>query len=1271
MNYYSLVPLIALIILCITNFDVFFDKRYQLADKKVLLTYQLFIISVALFYMNDLVWGFVDPLPDKTIASSITSIFFLFMGVCVLAWTYFATTYIPYNKVFNWTLRITGIGFLITMFVLLAINSFNPILFSYYGSYETRPARNGMYGFQAVVFFLISVYAFITLLRKRGQRSAQYLTLATFGLVMGLFISGQIYLPLYPMYSLGLSVGTILVHTFIVGSYRDRMRQALTDSKNREERQIKEINQTRALAYIDPLTKVKNKHAYVELESNFDTLIHDDKLDNFSVFIFDLNDLKLINDTYGHETGDKYIIKSCKLIAKHFPGSEIYRFGGDEFITILQKEEFDNRLKYLDSFNAEIEKNIKNDEPVIAVGYSDYIRHKDNSFRTIFLRADEKMYVRKRFLKNLQHDGVTEGSNKSTGMKLSTLRHEMYEVFYHSSAISLLDMLNSSNCDEILEADIETDTFKQIAHIDGKYFIPLINLSYKELIDFTYLHIVHPDDRELYHSFMNIDGFFERLKNASIPNFDFCHFRYKLQDGTYRYVEQVVIAGKEFDLPDNKLRIYVFDINNIKTRHLGDAESNNVSIIGRDTITGLYSSKEFFTNAEVIATKNSDREYCLITLDIEHFKLFDEWFGREKGDYLLAKIGEALRNEEEKGDFVAGYFGSDDFTVLCENKIEIVQYLYDKIHSIINSFGLSTGFLPAFGVAVIEKNMAIVDAFDRATIAASKAKNDICNRIVIYNEEMRYQVDNEIRILTDFMHALQNDEITFYLQPQCRISTGHIVGVEALARWIKKDGTVIPPGDFVPVLEKYGFITDLDKYMWEKVCLSLRDWLDSGKEAVPVSLNVSRIDIFNIDIEQYFVDLCKKYNIDHHYIKIEITESAYAEAMNVVDELVNKLRARGFVVLMDDFGSGYSSLNMLSNLKLDAIKLDAMFLNFEDKDASSSRAIHILESVINMAKTMAIPIIVEGVETKKQVEFLEELGVRYVQGYYFYKPMPVNEFRHVIQDGKNVDKRGFVAKLNEQFRIREFLDKNIYTDSMLNSILGSVAIYSVSGDKIDIIRYNQQFYESVNVPDFVDRLENIEQFVPINDRPALYKALKDAKEDKYNGASVVTRFLRTDGLYASFRMHFYYLGLKEGTDRYYGSATNVTELSDLVEIKKLVAEYSNDNLICVSRVNNQWKYTVISHYLSDVIGLKPAELEEELNNGKFAHRVTPAKDLKNFMAHVEERFKSKENNKKFTTEFTIVTNSHKKIRIRINAEYVGDTNVNVSYVLKTELVNEE
>lgn len=685
-----------------------------------------------------------------------------------------------------------------------------------------------------------------------------------------------------------------------------------------------------------------------------------------------------------------------------------------------------------------------------------------------------------------------------------------------------------------------------------------------------------------------------------------------------------------------------------------------VDNLKKDPITGLLSEGSFLIAGEELVKK--DHGLALIRIDIQHFSIFEEWFGLEKAQKLLKSIGDYLLNN--KNCLVSGYFGRDDFSLIIRFDQRVIEEIYLDLKDITISLSSSYGFLPALGVYNVDKIRNLLLGLGRALIACDSAKRNINNRIGYYDQDLEVEFEKESEILKDFKEALDNNEITFYLQPQCRISTGQVVGAEALARWIKKDGKMISPATFIPILEKYGFVIDLDKYLWEKIAIYLKDWLDMGRTAVPISVNVSRTDIFAFDIADYFINLCNRHSLPHNLIKIEITESAYIERTEYISALVKRLRTAGFSVLMDDFGSGYSSLNMFSNIEVDAIKLDALFLKFDSKD--NSKAVRVLESVVNMAKVISMPIIVEGVETKEQADFLEGLGCRYVQGFYFYRPMPLDDFRNVIRNEKNIDRKGFVAKANEQFRLREFLDQNVYSDNMLNNIIGSVAFYELHDDIVDIVRYNEQFYKAVNVPDFAERLDNIGRFVPEEDKPILLKALKKAIKNRLNGAEACVRFSTINGTLLSFLMHFYHIGTTNGRERFYGSAHNITELQDYKDSLSLVTKYSDDSIILVSRVDNKWKYKVASHGLSKIVGLSAQELEKEMNEGTFINHLVRHDDLKLLMQSVKDEV---DNERDFIRYIEMYDKDNNPIKIELLFHNVKKLANNVSYVLKTSVVD--
>ena len=843
-----------------------------------------------------------------------------------------------------------------------------------------------------------------------------------------------------------------------------------------------------------------------------------------------------------------------------------------------------------------------------------------------------------------------------------------YDLFFHPEArLTLRDYLDHSFCDEMGEIDLKRDKFTMFYHVEGKYFSPSHDGTFSHLYPFILEHIVHPEDRDIYSSLMDPEHVLENLENSPERHFAFIHMRYKLQDGSWRYVEQAVISGKENGLPEGVIRFYVFDIHNAKVREKGQLTSDESNLFekSRDETTGLYREKAFFAKIDAALKRRKKNDFAMLSIDIEHFKLFDEWYGRETGNFLLASIGTLLRKHAERLHGYAGYFGQDDFAFLCPNVMEEIEKIYADIRGLVLSFGFSVGFLPGVGVARLSDFKDARDAFDRASIAATRAKKDLKKRIYVYDVSMQAQSEKEYHQMLAFMEGLKNGEATFFLQPQVRLSNGKIVGAEALARWVKKDGTVVPPMEFIPVLEKFGFIADLDKVIWEQVVAWIKELVDRGIKPVPISLNVSQADIFLIDIPAFFKELLDKYQINPKYIKIEITESAYAQNMAVVDELVRDLRKMGFTLLLDDFGSGYSSLNMLSSVKVDVIKLDAQFLRLKNEDLK--KGIHILESVVNMAKSIAIPMIVEGIETLEQKDFLEGLGCRYAQGFYFYRPVTKEAFAKMLCDEKSIDPSGFVVKINEQFRVREFLDKNIYSDAMLNNILGAVAFYAwEGGERVDIIRFNEQFYATVDVPDFQQRLTNIQRFMPEEDKPKLYYLLQEAMDKRLTGSTGVLHFYKTDGSLSTYIMKFYYTGDKEGSHRFYGSANNITNFATLQSYIKLITKYTSDTFIFLAQTDGKFKLTVAAHGLSEVTGLTMEELQDQLDDRSF-YKHFDSKADKAAIATIQN---SVNENKPFSMPLRFTTKKGEHVRLHIRGDFIDDATYNVKYIITLRLWND-
>lgn len=789
---------------------------------------------------------------------------------------------------------------------------------------------------------------------------------------------------------------------------------------------------------------------------------------------------------------------------------------------------------------------------------------------------------------------------------------EFFRIFSSGLAnISLIDYLDNSYCDEISEIDLSKNTYSLVSHVAGKYITPETDGTAYALIEYAKKHAVHPDDIEIYDDLMNLDHILERLEKSSTPNFRFAHFRYLLTNGEYRWFEQAIITGRENGLGKGIIRVYIYDINNAKMRELG-SNSNDKFLLDNevDDFTGLLKEEFFIKKGQKFINSKNKNEWSSLIVDIEHFRLFDEWYGRETSSTLLSRIGKELAQFVEKHDGLGGYLGQDDFALLVPHDEKLYKEIYEIVRSKISEYDVSKGFAPAIGVCLLKDATSISDALDKSSIAAYHANQDFTNKIIRFDPNGHQNAENEYKILRDSVAAIKNKEITFYLQPQCRLSTGNVVGAEALTRWITPEGKVISPYTFIPILEKYNFISDLDLYIWDAVFAWLQKMLKSGIKPVPISVNISRIDIFSLDVRKILNDLAKKYQVPHSLIKVEITESAYSENSEIIDKLVKNLRHDGFMVLMDDFGSGYSSLNMLSTIEVDAIKIDGLFL--KGNDARHSTSIRILESVINMGKQIGLAMIVEGVEDKEHADFLMNLGVRYIQGYYFYAPMPQSEFERILQDESKIDDRGFIAKSNEQFRLRELLDKNIYSDSMLNHILGAVAIYSLRENRVDIVRYNQQFYESVASGEFSSRLEAIENYMPEDDRPLLFATLKQAQKDKLNGSSGTFRFYLENGQITIFFIRFFYIGDNDGYPKFYGSAERITEYVRLIDEYHILANNIDKNIYFAEKNNDKWTFKVGCNGLKNYTQYEDKEMERVLNNietSKYQEHIDTYRDL--------------------------------------------------------------
>ena len=413
-----------------------------------------------------------------------------------------------------------------------------------------------------------------------------------------------------------------------------------------------------------------------------------------------------------------------------------------------------------------------------------------------------------------------------------------------------------------------------------------------------------------------------------------------------------------------------------------------------DRLTGLYSKEFFYRKVKKCLDAYPEKEYSLLCCNIENFRLYNDSFGREAGDRLLKEAAEIFRKRVDK-DAICCRYTADRFLCLTDKESEI-KGRENFIDARKNSRSELTSNLPVkIGVYEIRDRSVPVELMcDRAIWVVDTIKGIYDRYVAVYDDNIRNIVLREQAISDAMEAALSEEQFTIYFQPKNSLNSDCMVGAEALVRWNHPKWGFMAPGEFIPLFEKNGFIRRLDEYVWEKVCKKLSEWKKKGYSIVPVSVNVSRADIYQSRLVENFCRLIEKYDIDPSYLHLEITESAYTDNPDQIISTVEELRNKGFVIEMDDFGSGYSSLNMLSQMSLDILKLDMKFIRYEMSKPVEQSLLH---DIINMAHRLLLEVVAEGVETEEQKERLKSMNCDYAQGYFYAKPAPAEEYEKLLQ----------------------------------------------------------------------------------------------------------------------------------------------------------------------------------------------------------------------------------------------------------------------------------
>ena len=492
----------------------------------------------------------------------------------------------------------------------------------------------------------------------------------------------------------------------------------------------------------------------------------------------------------------------------------------------------------------------------------------------------------------------------------------------------------------------------------------------------------HPDDEEAFEAFK------ERCKNEQQTQKVTIRLFNKYGTAIWFTVILQVLRG----------------LNNEPIRYLGTLQNVNAEMEVKvemeyranfDSLTGLYNSEAFYRKASELIHLNVDSSFVMISVDIDRFRILNDRFGIDAGNKSLQCLGRAIK-EVAPRDSIAKRYQADTFSILIqyEGDQSILDYMtrlsdraeeyFDKQWSIGLSFGI---------YKVVDNNLPVRLMCDRARLVKKEIKGNSLANYAVYDDKIRLQQREQAEIESEMNAALANGEFEMFLQPKVDVVTEKINGAEALVRWRHPIRGIRMPIAFLDLFESNGFITKLDAYMWEEACKYIKELKESGI-TMPVSVNISRVHIRNTDLTPTLLELVHKYELTPDLLELEITENLFIDDVTELFEQMNRLKAAGFTIQMDDFGSGYSSLNMLRRAPVDVLKIDRFFL---DEIMSTERGRIIVETSVRMAKQLDLVVVAEGVETKEQLEFLRGVNCDTAQGFYFSRPIPKDEFTAMLQ----------------------------------------------------------------------------------------------------------------------------------------------------------------------------------------------------------------------------------------------------------------------------------
>lgn len=930
---YVEINLLCIILLLIM---LFMAQKYGIDSTRKRQTLSASMMFAALMNLSSVFWHAAAlKIIDASVALFyvLNAAYFIFLALSSYCWFLYEETSYDFDTCNSVRLiALTSLP-LVVLVILLALTPYNGWLchINDDGTLKLGPVHflQQLLSFGYVVIAAIRVF-FRTVTNKKGVRREQYFTLLMFAVPPIICLPLQFVFVDLPVISVSFTVSFLLVYT-------DSLRQQSS---------------------LDPLTGVGNRRMLV---SELSKRLKIQKKDKDLYFLFmDIDSFKYLNDTYGHHYGDKVlqVVADCLRTVCNETDGFCCRYGGDEFALIQELDKNESVASFVTRIKSEIKSRSDAEnfiEPVsVSVGFA--VHDGNNEDVQSFIDfADRQMYAKK---EKKHADAPDEDADWRTGKKIykRLFERKYCGVIYIDVATRKVHKLNAN----------VAGALGKIARFDAPYDEQVFRL-----IDDS---IPRAQTEKLKRA-MAFDTIVEKLETEKKYEVDFQtegkNDLYLFHRITYEYP----------DVAKTAILVTSEDVSELITSEI-------------DPPTGLLNLTGFYNRLNERRKTYPNEKFRIQTYEVEHFKDVVGVYGNTVGNALLRDIGAYMKEKDDDTSFSA-HISSDHFARYCVEGSTAVEEYRSSFIKAFADYKLSIPVTIHVGVYDLCRPEDDASAMIyKANLALETIKGDMNNTIAYYEDDMMKTERERLELLKSVDDAIANEDFEVWFQPQVDYAKRQLIGAEALIRWRHPVKGLIPPSAFIPLLEKSNYIGAVDELVIKQTCRYIRKWLDRNPSVnARVSVNLSRNDVLSNEFLQKAVDIAAEYNVPKTALRFEVTESAYMDKTDLLIAGVDKLRKEGFLVELDDFGAGDSSLNTLKDISVDTIKLDMQFLS-DSKNFDKEKII--VSTIIDMSEKLGLPVIAEGVETKAQADMLSELGCNRMQGYYFSKPVPAEKYEKML-----------------------------------------------------------------------------------------------------------------------------------------------------------------------------------------------------------------------------------------------------------------------------------